>query len=244
LRNWGIILAVLIFSGILTVAWPAIMGTGGGASATQIPRTMESITVNFPIAVAGMSSITLNSLQIMILMALLAGGLVVGMGIALALGNVIISRLVTNTAASESYLQRKGKLDQRESDQIKRLRDERQTSRTAPDRWRRWSVISTGIIFVVFAIFAGYLVAYTFVPEGIVVRGDNIIRVSSIFVGIAVLLTLLYLALRLRPSRLEAIDTAAAGAVPWDFIAVVLSGILVVGLGIGFIILINSGSGG
>jgi hypothetical protein len=55
---------------------------------------------------------------------------------------------------------------------------------------------------------------------------------------------LLILALRLRPSRLESIETAPAGAVPWDFITVVLTGILVVGLGIGFMILINSGNGG
>jgi hypothetical protein len=177
-------------------------------------------------------------------MGVLAGGLIVGTGIAIALGNVIISRLVTNTAASESYLQRKGKLDQRESDQIKRLRDERQTSRSAPDRWRRWSVISTGIIFIIFALFAGYLIAFTFFPEGIVVQGNNVIAVASMITGAVVLLTLLILALRLRPSRLESIETAPAGAVPWDFITVVLTGILVVGLGIGFMILINSGNGG
>jgi hypothetical protein len=244
LRNWGIIIAVLILSGILTVAWPLLMGDPSGASPTQIPRTMETVTINLPVPIAGMSSITLNSLQIMLLMGTLAGGLVVGTGIAIALGNVIISRLVTNTAKSEAYLARKESLDKREAEQIKSLRDERQTGRASPERWRRWSVISTGLVFVIFAIFAGYLIAYTFFPEGFVVRGSNIIEVASIIIGAAVLLTLLVLALRLRLSRLEAIETAPTSAVPWDFIAVVLTGILVVGLGIGFMIFINSGSGG
>jgi hypothetical protein len=205
---------------------------------------METVTINLPIAVAGMSSITLNSLQILLLMGVLAGGLIVGTGIAIALGNVIISRLVTNTANSETYQTRKESLDKREADEMKQLRNERKTGRASPERWRRWSAISTGIVFVIFALFAGYLIAYTFYPDGIVVQGNDIIAVASIITGVVVLLTLLILALRLRPSRLEAIDTAPAGAVPWDFIAVVLTGILVVGLGIGFMIFINSGSGG
>jgi hypothetical protein len=241
LRTWGIILIILIVSGVLTVAWPAIMGSLGGGSSVQIPRTMETVTLNFPIPIAGMDSITLNSLQILILMGVLAGGLIVGTGIAIALANIIISRLVTTTADSETYLQRKGNLDKREADQIQRLRAERKTARTSGERWRRWSVISTGIIFVVFAIFAGYLIGFTFFPEGSVIRGDNIVNAVAITIAVLVLLTLLLLAFRLRSERLEAIDTTQTTAIPWDFIAVIFTGILVVGLGIGFIVFLNSG---
>jgi hypothetical protein len=241
LRTWGIIVAILVLSGILTVAWPALMDRLSGGSAAEIPATMESVTLNLPVAVAGMNSITLNSLQILLFFALLVGGLVVGTGIALALVNVIISRLVTNTGNSESFQARQARLNERTAERIKRLRDERKTARTSPERWRRWSVISTGAIFVVFAIFAGYLLAYTFYPEGVIVTADRIVAVTSLIIGTMVLLTILFLVFRLRVRQLEALETAAVGAIPWDFIVVVLTGLLVVGLGIGIIILINSG---
>ncbi len=242
LKNWGIIFAVLIISGVLTVAWPIISNTLFGGSSVRISPTMETVTLNLPFPVAGMNSITLNSLQILLIMGALAGGLIVGTGIAIALGNVIISRLVTNTAESEDFQTRKTRLEQKEAEEIKRLREERKTARTSPERWRRWSAISTGIIFVVFALFAGYLLAYSFYPEGVIISGDNIVSVASIIIGAAVVLSALLVVLRLRADKLEALETTRTGAIPWDSIAVILTGILVVGLGIGIIVFINSGS--
>jgi len=53
-------------------------------------------------------------------------------------------------------------------------------------------------------------------------------------------ITLLALVLWLRSDRINAINRTETMAIPWDFIAVVLSGLLVVGLGIGVIAILNA----
>ena len=44
----------------------------------------------------------------------------------------------------------------------------------------------------------------------------------------------------LRSDRILAVDRSDTLSIPWDFIAVLLTGLLVVGLGIGVIVILNA----
>jgi hypothetical protein len=70
-------------------------------------------------------------------------------------------------------------------------------------------------------------------------RNGQVISSAWITVGIPVLLTLLVIFWRVRPQRLEAAEASDSAGIPWDFIAILLTGLLIVGLGIGFIVYLN-----
>jgi uncharacterized membrane protein YidH (DUF202 family) len=77
-------------------------------------------------------------------------------------------------------------------------------------------------------------------PNWQIVRNDAIVNIVSVLVLIAVGIALLAMVLWLRADRINAINRTESMAIPWDFIAVVISGLLVVGLGIGFIAILNA----
>ena len=71
-------------------------------------------------------------------------------------------------------------------------------------------------------------------------RNANIVNIGSVLVLIAVIIALVAMVMWLRADRIMAWNSTETLAIPWDFIAVVLSGLLVVGLGIGVIAILNA----
>jgi hypothetical protein len=57
---------------------------------------------------------------------------------------------------------------------------------------------------------------------------------------VIVAIALISMGLWLRADRIEAFDRGDTLTIPWDFIAVVITGLLVVGLGIAVIALVNA----
>jgi TRAP-type C4-dicarboxylate transport system permease small subunit len=70
---------------------------------------------------------------------------------------------------------------------------------------------------------------------------DNVYYVSTFLLTLLVLfvITIPILAWRVRRSHLDAIADTDKGPIPWDFIAVLVMGLLVVGVGIGLMLFIN-----
>lgn len=100
--TWGIIFAILLGSGILTIVIPALLG---GDSAAALPREQSAITINSPIAIAGSTSLTLASWQVMLALALLVPALVIGAGLTLGIVLVLLARFVNRTKESTQYQQ-------------------------------------------------------------------------------------------------------------------------------------------
>lgn len=167
-------------------------------------------------------------------------GLVIGAGITLAILLILLSRIVSRATSSTAYQQNSASLRKRETDRIAQLRETRPTSAAPPSTWRRWSVITTAAIILMFAAFLTLLFSNMIFPSGQIVRQDNIVNIGSILVMAVAAMALIFMVAWLRADRIESFNRGDSLTIPWDFIAVVITGLLVVGLGIGIIALLNA----
>lgn len=234
--TWGIIFAILVGSGILTILLPSFFG---GASATPLPSEPSMVTIPLPVPLGGRTEITLPSWQLMLGLAILIPGLVIGAGLTLGIVYIIISRLVTRTSSSPEYQKNAAELEKRQAGRIASMRETRPTSAAPESTWRRWSVITTAIIIIMFVAFITLLFASMLFPTGQIVRNESIVNITSVLVLIMILISLAAMIIWLRSDRIAALNRTESLAIPWDFIAVVLTGLLVVGLGIGVIAILN-----
>ena len=237
LLTWAIIFAILVGSGILTILLPALLG---GGAAEPLPRTPSTVTITPPIAIGGNTSFTLASWQVMLALAFLVPALVIGAGLTLGIVSIIVSRFITRAKSTPDYQQATAAVDKRYADRISHMRETRPTSKAPESTWKRWAVITTALTVLMFVGFSALLIASFVFPSNQIVRQGNIINITSLFAVGALLLALVIMALTLRGDRLTAPDRSGAMPIPWDFVAVVLSGLLVVGLGLAVIAIVNA----
>ncbi len=222
----------------MTILLPAMFT--GEAATTPLPRETSMVTIPFPVPVGGRSDITLASWQIMLGLALLIPALVIGAGLTLAVLYIILSRLVANTTTSRDYQESTAALQKQYNDQVARMRETRPVSTAPESTWRRWSVITTALSIIMFVAFLALLSASLIFPDSHIVRNASIFNVGSLLVLIATVITLIALAVWLRSDKIAALNRTDSLAIPWDFIAVVITGLLVVGLGLGVVALVNA----
>lgn len=237
LITWGIIFAILVGSGILTILLPSLLG---GGSSTPLPSETSTVTIPLPVPINGQLEITLPSWQLMLGLAFLVPALVIGAGLTLGIVYIILSRLVTRVTTSSDYQKNTASLQKRYDDQVSSMRTTRPTSSAPESTWRRWSVITTAITVIMFVAFMTLLFSSMLFPSGQIVRNASIVNIGSVLVLIAVIIALVAMVMWLRSDRIMAWNSTETLAIPWDFIAVVLSGLLVVGLGIGVIAILNA----
>jgi len=237
LITWGIILALLIGSAALTVLVPALFG---GGTSVPLPRQMSTVTITPPIPIAGQDSFTLASWQAMLVLAFLIPALVIGAGLTLAVIYILISRFVARTQATREYQDSTAAIDRRQKERISRMRETRPTSAAPESTWHRWAAITTTLTVLMFAGFGALLIASFVFPSWQITRQDTIINVVSLTALIAMLVALVVMVLTLRGNRLAAPDRSGVMSIPWDFVAVLITGLLVVGLGIAVIAIVNA----
>lgn len=235
--TWGIIFVILVGSGLLTILLPTMLG---GGSSTPLPREQSTVTIVPPVPIAGRTEIILPSWQIMLGLAILIPGLVIGAGLTLAIIYIILSRIIARTTNSSDYQKNAASLQKLETDRIAKMRETRPTSVAPEATWRRWSVITTALTILLFVAFSTFLFATALFPDHQIVRQSDIVNVVSILVLAALVLAIIIMAFWLRADRIAAFNRGDTLAIPWDFIAVVVTGLLVVGLGIGVIAILNA----
>jgi hypothetical protein len=232
--------------------WPILAGTNV-SSGTRVPVETEHIDLSLPVV----GDVSLTSLQALGALAALILGPVVVTGAIFAFLSQLASRQVAQVQENSEAFHPKesgiGGLIYKPFEIINgfiRQSGEKYKGRgTHPvpqHKMPRWSVASTSMIILMFVAFFGLIINGTFYPEGEVplTKGifgllkGHVIASTWLTVGIPILLALMLILWRIRPQRLEssAGDTAS---IPWDFIAVLLTGLLIVGLGIGYIVYLN-----
>jgi hypothetical protein len=235
--TWGIIFAILVGSGLLTILLPAMFG---GNSATALPRDPTTVTIPLPLPISGRSEVTLPSWQLMIGLAILVPGLVIGAGLTLGIIIILIQRLIARTTTSSDYQQSAAALQRRQTEKVAKLRETRPTSAAPESTWRRWAVFTTALTVLLFTAFLAFLVGSMLFPQWQIVRQDAIVNIVSLIVLAALLLAVIFMVMWLRADRIAAFNRGDTLAIPWDFLAVVVTGLLVVGLGIGLIAVLNA----
>lgn len=242
-RNWAIVFALLIVFAIATAVWSSIMpsfslpGSGPevpGAPPPEIePIELDIPALPFALPLVGEGGETLELspfIALGVLTAVVIGG-ILAVGVPLALIYVFLSRTATETVESESFRESQNRLEQKQKERLKEMREGRDTH-GAPDHvMPRWSVISTSLIIIIFVAFFGMILSGTFFPEGEVMLFGSIVNPATIVVGILTFITVIVLAIRLRPQSILA--EGDDQPIPWDSIAVLVSGLIIVGLTLG-----------
>lgn len=238
--TWGIIIALIIGSALLTVAWPAFSGMLGGGGSSEVRAPSENITIPLPVPVGGRNELSAPPWAWVAGLGFFIIGGIVTTAIVLALINYLVSRLVTKTVTDPGYQAEAAALQKKVDGKLKVQKAERPVH-SIPDRtWQRFAAVTTTLSVLLFTMFGAYLVVRTFFPTGQMIQPDGLVNITSIVLWIVAALTVVGMILWLRGNRLARATRGDNAALPWDFVMVVLTGLLIVGLGIGFIALINN----
>jgi len=252
-RNWAIIFALLIATGLITALWPALTtnllerDAAGTGAATRVPVEVHPIELDIPaLSLPGVGQVGGETLEISPFLAVAAlTGLIIGavvlMGVPLAFIYVLLDRQRDRVVVSKEFQEKQAVLEKREKERLKRMSEGRTIMPKPEHRMPTWSALSTALIILLFVIFFGMVINYTFIPHGeLVLDGDRVINSAVPIVGGLALVTLVVLAWYLRPQRIEAVDASDSGSIPWDFIAVLITGLIMIGIGIGVIVILNA----
>lgn len=240
-KGWITLFAILVGTTLVAAIWPLLSGAislsgGGGAPDVPVP------TVMLPVEIAGVSE--LNGLLALGILAAVVVGLVAGAGAVLGFAYVFLNRQAEAIQASDTFQAHQTALAQLEKAQVDRLREGRSTHPVPEHKMPRWSAISTSLIVLLFTVVGGMIVASAVIPAGAMWMPGGEDGLVIIGARTAVILALLLLATailawRMRPARLDAIEATNDGPVPWDSIWVIITGLLVVGLGVGVVVYLN-----
>lgn len=299
-KNWMVILTILLL-GAMTVAGPLLTA--------QIGPDAPKIELPLPFAIGGSNTVAMSSWQAIIGLVVLIAGAIGAVGVGLSFIFTRVQKQTSDLLTSEDFQANKSALDKMESEKIKQMNAEREVA-GIPDHDRPgWSAVSTSLVVILFAVFAGMLINSAFIPEseyvvdGRTAAGINVtliwLALISFFiiilrsrllqaqtaekpvswdsvwiigtglfvvgagltailylsgrpdverainsavpvVGGFALTAMLFLAWRIRPQAFKTIEQSDNGPIPWDFIWVFLSGLLVVGLGLAITAYLNA----
>lgn len=260
LRNWILIIAILVVFALISALWSTLIGgvslptVGGGGSTTNVPVEVLPIHLDIPpeINLLGLATVPTTLPEINApglietegqevtmspfvalgaLAAFFIGGIVVN-GALLAAIYAFIERVTTNTKESDEFKENASKLEATQKERMKAANENRDV--TSPDHDKsNWLTVSTAgtIIFFVWAI--GMVINGTIFPIGeVILESGELVYTTPIVVGILVAVSAVVLAILARPSwfKEEESDTRS---IPWDALAVLFTGLIIVGLGIG-----------
>lgn len=254
LRNWIVILALLIATGVLTAVWPLInsalnISFSLGSGSTR-PPVESSVTVVVPAPLVGLpvpfgeplgAQIVMTQGQIFLafmvfLLIIMVSVVVVGVVISFLIRS--LDKSATAVVASDDYKQSVAALEKQEKERIQQLRAQSPKPNQPDNYIYHLDPLSLSLMVLFFVGSVATLIYSLIVSSGeLTLLGltlDSRISVLLFFM----LLTLPLLVWRIRRHRLEAVLETDNAPIPWDFIVIVITGLLIVGVGLGVMLFI------
>ncbi|MCA9924345.1 MAG: hypothetical protein KC421_18340 [Anaerolineales bacterium] len=239
-RNWVILFALLIVFALVTAFWSSLtpdidLFGGGGGTRTEIPSVPVTVEpIEFEIAALGIGPVELAPIAAIGILAAVAVGGIVVVGAVIAFINLLLSRQVTAVIESDDFKEKQAQFEQTAKAKLKQMNEGRPTS--TPDHNRPvWSAISTSLIVLFFVWLVGMIINFTIYPEGqVTLPSGGIVNTAPRVIVPLLLIALLFLSLRFRPKPIAVAQSneMEESSIPWDTIAVLFLGLLVVGLGL------------
>ena len=239
-KSVATIVVALIGFAILTAIWPSLTsGLGinldGAEKVASIPAEITPIELNIP--AISVETIELSPFAAIGILAGVVVALVVVVGGGLAFLNALASRQTAATLESDIYKEYQANQTKRAKEQLIEAKKSRPADKAPDHTTPRWSVISTSLLILLFVSFFGMIVNFTLVPSGEYMLEDGkLVNSASLVVGTMVAIALIVIFIRIRAQRLADVDQTDNAGIPWNFIVVLTSGLLVVGLGIGVMV--------
>ncbi|GIK58766.1 MAG: hypothetical protein HND44_21425 [Chloroflexi bacterium] len=200
-KTWLPVIVALIAFGLFAALWPSLSsGLGSGSSRVAVPRVpFESHPVTLAIpeiplpngTTVGGQSFTMEPWQAVLAVTAVTVALVLGVGVVLGFLYVFLNRLVVKTTASDSYKENLASLENKQNAILKEKRAGRPAAPPRADTsMPRWSMVSTGLIVLLFVLFGMMTVVTTFFPERVAEVGGELINPATLMVGIPMLIAL------------------------------------------------------
>lgn len=256
-----VILAVFLLTAVVTAVWPEpTASTGTMAEAPSAPFVRESHPVEIPIPAFVENPSTLPGYDAesgaivvspFLLLLVLTGAVVVpviGVGVLLNFGIRFAEGFVSSTKESELFKESMSDLESYENEKLQSMREGKEPNPAPSHKMPRWTMLSNWLIFSMFSIFIGYIIGYSFDNPLLVnillnEEAGTAFQLSAVQISsfVLILCATVYVLFQFRPQRLEAFDKEGnERSIPWDFIAVLLTGLVVVGLGIAYMVYLNT----
>lgn len=257
-KTWIVVAGLLIFAGIASATIPFLIDQLNNSDEPSTSReTHPTVTtidvselpfigevlVEIPFIAENIQGLSITLLQ--------AFGVIFGVvlvtvgafGVLITLLVFIPSRWINNVYADKGYQEAQIELEERQKASLKNLQQEQPLAEPVEaERRIRWSAVTFGLIVVVLVWVTSVLLAFgLFQNETISIGGFDISAVALLsLVSVVVTIIVLYLALRRRdPTELETAESDNK-PVNWGAIWVIVTGLLVVGIGTGLAIAFTS----
>ena len=253
--NWLVTIVLLVvfaMAAVILLSVSPSLDLFGGGSSTQVPREVEPIVINLPpLPVAppevSLPGLEVNSQMIVIepVVALISltlfvlGGIIIT-GIIITVLYTFLDKLRHKTVDSDEYKEHELALTNKEKEYFKEVRQGREAQSAPEDPGMpRWSAVSTSIVILIFVALTGMVISLTFWPHWIEIIDDTLRAPGIAVIGVLCLITLIILIWRMSPAKIEKVESSDSQGIPRDTLAIILTGVLILGLGIGFTIYIN-----
>jgi hypothetical protein len=238
LRTWSIIIGLLLFGAVALVGWQWLNQSGAGTADPNVQLPPPQVPpLEFRIAeqvyqFEPFQALALLTVLVLVPLALVAAGI--------AAIFLLLDRQTAQVKEGPEFQSAVTQLNQRESEQIKRLRAGRTTHpRPADPTMPRWAAVSTSIIVVLFVMFVAFMLGRAFLPHETYWRGNLWDPAVLLMWGAAIVTALImFLLVRGRERALAAPDDAEEAPPPWAWIWVIVTGLLIVGVGTGISLII------
>jgi hypothetical protein len=252
LRNSIVILALLILTGVTTAVWPLISSAMNitldfGFGSSRPPVEAEPVIVPVPaplVDLVGTNEIVMTMTDVFLVFL----GMFVFVLISVVVVGAIISFLIrmldksaTAVFASDRYKQGTSNLDKKEKERIQQKRTQSPKPNEPEDYAYQLDPLSLSLIILLFVGSVATLAYSLLVPTGELTLFGLTLTSSMSVMLFFMLLAIPLLALLVRRHRLEAIPTTDNAPIPWDFIAILTTGLLIVGVGLGIMLFIYPG---
>jgi len=237
---------LLIGTAVFAVVWPLFaqsLNFGGFGNifggATRPPVTTAPIVITVPapmVGVVGANELVFAGLAAFAVLAAIIVGSVVAVGLIITLLMRLGGKFTTQVAESEAYQTHVSALEQKETEKLKAKRERQPATPESENYVYGLDPISYSLLILFFVA-----VAASLMYELVFTSGEITLFGQTFYSGLPLLLvsfiiTIPLLAWRVRRQRLEAVAEKDNGPIPWDFIAILVLGLLVVGVGMGLML--------
>jgi len=251
LKNWAAVAVVLIFAGVASAVVPWLFDqaqTEGAATVaapsgpvetaidvSQLPFVGE-VLVDIPFIAENIQGQPITMLQAF---GIAIGVVLVGVGaagVAITGPIMLFDRFVNRVHGDEKYQTAVTQLDQREKERVGEIRKgQPATAASEAKAASRWSMGVYGFIFLIFVWISGLVLGSVYLADSEVDLLGLTFGASALLNLILGLLTIVVLFLLLRKRSLEELEYPESDNYPvnWGYIWIVVSGLLIVGLGAG-----------
>lgn len=253
--NWIVTIVLLVVFAMAAAVLLSVtpnLDLFGGSSSTQVPREVRPIVINLPVLPVSPPEVSLPGLEVssqaiviepvvavISLTLFILGGIVIT-GIIITVLYTFLDKLRDKTVDSEEHKEHELALTNKENEYFKEVRQGREAQSAPEDPGMpRWSAVSTSIVILIFVALTGMVISLTFWPHWIEVVDDTLKTPGMAVIGVLCLITLIILIWRMSPAKIEKVASSDSQGIPKDTIVIILTGALILGLGIGYTIYIN-----